>query len=129
MTTTKNLQEHLQEIENLPQTFLDAVLLTGGLGLRYLWVDSLCILQDSREDWAHEAPLMASVYGNAYVTIAADAAKNTNAGFLTGSTRHLHAPKVVNFTHEGQTGRALVRQRLPIAQVPFHRWKPPSEQL
>lgn len=110
MTTTKNLQDHLQEISSLPQTFLEAALLTRVLGVRYLWIDSLCILQDSREDWEREAPLMASVYGNAYVTIAADVAKNTNAGFLTGSTRQLHMPKVVQFVHGGQTGRVLVRR-------------------
>ncbi|KAH7381556.1 heterokaryon incompatibility protein-domain-containing protein [Pyrenochaeta sp. MPI-SDFR-AT-0127] len=124
MTTTKNLRDHLREIPSLPQTFLDAIRITRSLGVRYLWIDSLCILQDSREDWTKEAPLMAKVYGGSYVTIAADAAKNTNAGFLDGSRRHLHTPKAVTFVHNGEKGKILVRQRSPIANVPIHDWRP-----
>ena len=64
-----------------------------------------------------------------HVTIAADAAVNTNAGFVTGSMRHLHAPKVVTFVHQDHAGRVLIRQRCTIANVPFHRWRLPAEQV
>jgi hypothetical protein len=55
---------------------MDAVLVTKAMGVRYLWIDSLCIIQD-KEDWALHAPQMATVYGNAYLTISADAAENS----------------------------------------------------
>lgn len=66
----------------LPQSFRDAVDVTRMLGLRYLWIDSLCIIQDSPEDWDEEASHMADVYSNAYCTIAATRAEGSNAGFL-----------------------------------------------
>ncbi|KAH6648112.1 heterokaryon incompatibility protein-domain-containing protein, partial [Truncatella angustata] len=72
--TTK---ERLQTLEDgfkasqLPQTLQDAVTVTRSLGVRYLWVDSLCIIQDSEEDKSSELPMMASYYKNAYVTVCA----------------------------------------------------------
>ncbi|KAF1978972.1 hypothetical protein BU23DRAFT_434905, partial [Bimuria novae-zelandiae CBS 107.79] len=54
---------------SLPETFLDAARVTLGLGYNYLWIDSLCIIQDSEEDWLHEASTMKDVYQNAMMTI------------------------------------------------------------
>jgi hypothetical protein len=72
-TTRRNLAQHLQRIPfmNLPLTFKDAVEVTRRLGLRYLWIDSLCIVQDDPEEWTLEASKMASVYRNALVTLSA----------------------------------------------------------
>jgi hypothetical protein len=73
-TTLGNLDSHMARLPDpLPQTFADAVTVTKMLGLRYLWIDSLCIIQDSQEDWVHESAHMAKVYENAFVTISADA--------------------------------------------------------
>ncbi|KAK6606574.1 heterokaryon incompatibility protein [Botrytis cinerea] len=55
----------------LPQTLYDAVMLTRKLGEHYIWIDSMCILQDSGEDWQFEASNMASIYGSAVMTIVA----------------------------------------------------------
>lgn len=57
----------------LPKTFQDAIIITRKLSLRYSWIDSLCILQDSHEDWEKEAARMHLVYRDAYLTISADA--------------------------------------------------------
>lgn len=70
-------------LDELPRTFRDAVCITRELGIRYLWIDSLCIIQDSREDWAREASRMASVYMNAYVTLSATCAEDSNGGLFT----------------------------------------------
>jgi hypothetical protein len=45
----------------LPPTFRDAVAITRKLGFRHLWIDSLCIVQDSRADWMCEAACMGDV--------------------------------------------------------------------
>ncbi|KAE8449559.1 hypothetical protein EG329_007889 [Mollisiaceae sp. DMI_Dod_QoI] len=66
----------------LPKTFRDAVAVTRLLGIQYLWIDSLCILQEDRQDWEFEAPKMADYYSNAYITIAASRAENCVMGFL-----------------------------------------------
>lgn len=47
----------------LPGKYLDAIRVAKALGFRYIWIDSLCIIQDSSEDWEREAVKMASVYG------------------------------------------------------------------
>lgn len=65
----------------LPQTLQDAVRLTSELGIEYLWVDSLCIIQDSAEDKEQEIPKMSQYYQDAYVTISAGGEKVTD-GFL-----------------------------------------------
>uniref|UniRef100_L2G597 Heterokaryon incompatibility protein n=1 Tax=Colletotrichum fructicola (strain Nara gc5) TaxID=1213859 RepID=L2G597_COLFN len=66
----------------LPQNFLDAITLTRELGLQYLWIDAVCIIQDSAEDWATEAARMANVYSNARVTISALDSAGSTLGFL-----------------------------------------------
>ncbi|KAH0498030.1 hypothetical protein TgHK011_005309 [Trichoderma gracile] len=72
--------------DDLPATFRDAAALTLELGVSYLWIDSLCIIQDSASDWLHEAQRMASVYAFAHLTIAASASKNPTTG-LSSSPR------------------------------------------
>lgn len=66
----------------LPASIVDAIKTTRRLQLDYVWIDSLCIIQDSEEDWNAEAAKMADVYANAHVTIFADAAKDDGHGFL-----------------------------------------------
>jgi len=70
------------DMERLPQTIKDAIEVTRKLGLKYLWVDALCILQDSDDDKAVEIGHMSQVYKNAHVTISAASAANCGEGFL-----------------------------------------------
>ena len=66
----------------LPKTFQDAILVTWRLGFRYLWIDSLCIIQDSPEDWIKESGTMQNVYANCVLTIAASWGKDNGAGLF-----------------------------------------------
>ncbi|KAK3988867.1 heterokaryon incompatibility protein-domain-containing protein [Cladorrhinum sp. PSN332] len=66
----------------LPRAVQDAINMTSQIGIHYLWVDSLCIVQDSRQDWELESSKMLSVFGNAAVTFFADCAENDNDSFL-----------------------------------------------
>jgi Heterokaryon incompatibility protein (HET) len=70
------------EFANLPKTFQDAVVVTRGLGVQYLWIDSLCIIQDDMDDWRRESARMEGIYSSAYCTIAATSATNCSEGFL-----------------------------------------------
>jgi hypothetical protein len=65
--------QHLSNIpwSSLSKTFQDAIEVSHGLGINYLWIDSLCIVQDNEDDWAKESAVMKDVYGFSYVTIAA----------------------------------------------------------
>jgi hypothetical protein len=67
---------------NLPQTFADAVVCANNLGVKYLWIDSICIVQDDILDWQRQSAKMESYYSGAFVVIAAASADSGNAGFL-----------------------------------------------
>ncbi|KNG47905.1 heterokaryon incompatibility [Stemphylium lycopersici] len=71
-TTRSNLAEHSIGIswESIPRLHQDAITITRRLGFHYLWIDSVCIIQDSRADWLIESNLMANVYQHARLTIA-----------------------------------------------------------
>ena len=59
------------DVNLLPATFRQALDITRKLGYRFIWIDSLCIIQDSKGDWAREAVLMSDVYGSAECNVAA----------------------------------------------------------
>ncbi|KAL8920990.1 MAG: hypothetical protein Q9172_004254 [Xanthocarpia lactea] len=67
-------------VEDLPQTFRDAICVTRKLGYRYLWIDSLCIVQDDPKDWDIVSCDMASIYSNCILTIAALWGQDSNSG-------------------------------------------------
>ncbi|KAK4118794.1 HET-domain-containing protein [Parathielavia appendiculata] len=69
-------------LTSLPPTLQDAVLLTQCLDIPYLWVDSLCIVQDSSEDKFRELARMSDIYKHAYLTITAARASSAGEGFL-----------------------------------------------
>jgi hypothetical protein len=70
------------KLDEAPATFRDAILVTRALRQRYLWIDSLCIIQGDASDWAQESSKMANVYSNSYFTIAALNAYDDTKGFL-----------------------------------------------
>ncbi|KAL1794566.1 hypothetical protein ACET3X_006382 [Alternaria dauci] len=66
----------------LPRTFRDAVTVARGLSMDYIWIDSLCIIQDDESDWQSEAGKMEQVFSAAYLTIGASSATSSLQGFL-----------------------------------------------
>lgn len=72
-TTQTNIQDHIQGIKliDLPEVFQDAISMTRGLGLRYLWIDAVCIIQGEDGDFATESKRMENVYSGAYCVLAA----------------------------------------------------------
>ena len=83
-TTLESLETYCISLPmgSIPKTFCDAMRITGELGFRYLWIDSLCIVQDSCRDWERESAVMDDVYRNAVLTIAASASKNCEVGMF-----------------------------------------------
>ncbi len=70
------------KFDDLPRTFQDAIRVTRGLKVKYLWIDSLCIVQDDIDDWNRESKLMEQAFSSAYCIIAATRASGTDDGFL-----------------------------------------------
>ncbi|KAI1407405.1 HET-domain-containing protein [Hypoxylon sp. FL1857] len=83
-TTEANMVGRLSSINiaDLPRNFRDAIQVTQALGVRYLWIDALCIVQDSKADWLKEAGKMSSVFAGATVVISALDAPTSTSGFL-----------------------------------------------
>ncbi|KIJ53172.1 hypothetical protein M422DRAFT_222588 [Sphaerobolus stellatus SS14] len=85
MTTTKNIDEYVKqgfEVSKFPQTIQDAIVATHSLGQRYLWIDALCIIQDSDEDRSRQLGMMHDIYRNAYITLNAACGSGVKEGFL-----------------------------------------------
>ena len=84
-TTEATYQDRLRNIpwSPLPKTYKDAIDFTRALGYRYIWIDSICIIQDKEDDRHHEASLMGETYRNAILTISAANAKHVHFGCLT----------------------------------------------
>jgi hypothetical protein len=116
LTTTKSNWSKLAlnvSFNALPPLFQDAVIITRQLGLRYIWIDSLCIIQDSLRDWETESSKMGSIYQNSYITISA-----TNSS--DGSAKCLAARrKPVKIPYENTTKKELaVRARRVLNHHP-----------
>jgi len=105
-STLWSLKERIP-YKDLPKTYCDAISVCRAFKIRYLWIDSLCIIQDSKEDWAREAANMAHVYSNSYLTISADWSSNSDGGCFKTSSREpgedlLNAIRVTNVHSNGQ---------------------------
>lgn len=83
-TFRSNIEQYKQSInfKELPDTFKDAVTTARALGFRYLWIDSLCIIQGPDGDFIEEAKRMEDVFSSAYCVLAASRATHQSDGFL-----------------------------------------------
>ncbi|KAG9498339.1 hypothetical protein J7337_011236 [Fusarium musae] len=84
-TTKDNLGSRLSagiDLKDFPNTFRHAIEVTRALGIPYLWIDSLCIVQGPGGDFDTEAKRMETVFSSAYCVIAASRANGTSSGFL-----------------------------------------------
>lgn len=81
-TTRANLADRSERIsfDELSLTFQDAAEITRSLGVRYLWIDFLCIIQDMHQDWEREAAMMGQVYAHSICTLAASSSADSYGG-------------------------------------------------
>ena len=79
-TTSQRLRDGFSATDTLSKTFQDAITICREFGVKYLWIDALCIFQDSPEDWRCEAAQMGQVYENSLCNIAATWASNAEEG-------------------------------------------------
>lgn len=96
--TSSKLQTLMESIpiEQLSKVFQDAIDLTRRIGIEYIWIDSLCIVQDSSEDWTRESEMMGKVYECSWVNISATGFKNGSAGLFIRRNPSLLRPVKFN---------------------------------
>ena len=76
------------DVGRFPQTLQDAIYIAKRLGFRYLWIDSVCIVQDDDDDWAEQSAAMTQVYGGARLNISATSGENSEWGILRSIPQH-----------------------------------------
>jgi hypothetical protein len=103
--------QHGFDLATLPQTLQDAIILTSRFKYRFIWIDALCIIQDSLEDWEHESARMCSIYSGAVLTIGAAWAANASEGILKSRSSNNPALRFVN--EDGAIGTAHLRHHPP----------------
>ncbi|KAI1130720.1 hypothetical protein F5Y10DRAFT_262869 [Nemania abortiva] len=83
--TTSSMIDKLKQgfdLKMLPKTFQDTVEVTREIKVRFLWIDSICIIQDDSTDWETESRRMEQVFSSAYCVLAAGSSGGTSDGFL-----------------------------------------------
>lgn len=121
-------------ISELSQTFRDAIEITRQLGVQFLWIDSLCIIQDDPKDWELEASKMGAVYRGSHINIAASAARDGNQGCfqkqrfsnLFSSTvraeiKQDNASKFYAFINQKEYSKAF-KQTIPASHLASRGW-------
>jgi hypothetical protein len=104
-------------LPELPQTFQDAVEITKALGIRYLWIDTFCIIQDDEKDWETQASLMAATYQNAYITLAAGASDDDDGGFFAEAYDKHVKPYKFHLNVDGISHEIYMRYVVPHAST------------
>lgn len=103
-TTTLTLNQNKASIswDILPKTFQDAITFTSWLKIRYLWIDSLCIVQDSKEDWQEESAKMVDIYRRSFLTIAATGATSDHEGCFSTTSPEKQAQRLSGHSFDGK---------------------------
>lgn len=121
ITTTANICKRKDGIPwtEIPQTFKDAIQYCLELGIHHLWIDALCITQDSYKDWQRESAKMGEIFQHSLLTIAATSSPNSTTGCFA------------DYHHAGQNEDFVLgngsRDFPPVMVRPAHRhWTLPS---
>jgi Heterokaryon incompatibility protein (HET) len=112
MTLRENISSRLLELneEDLSKTVQQAIWVTRRLGVRYLWVDAICIIQNCEEDRTNEIRQMCDIYRRAYLTIVAASASHSSDGFLQQRPSPSPPTQIPFWSKNLRLGSAWVRQ-------------------
>ena len=99
---SSNIDAYSREIpfDNLSRLFQEAIKFTARAQVNYIWIDALCIIQDSRKDWKNEASVMGLIYQNARCNIAATGFADGTNGLFASRNPALLMPIRVNLGND-----------------------------
>ncbi|KAF7933629.1 uncharacterized protein EAE98_003338 [Botrytis deweyae] len=133
-TKRETFMQHRKGIawKSLPLTFRDAISIVRALGIRYIWIDSLCIIQDDQDDWKKEAARMAIVYSNSYLNLAATGSHDSRGGFfyrrklhLKNSTLSIRSHKISSIRLRKIDNQSSIFVRPSLEEI-HHRYNSPN---
>lgn len=120
-STIETYQSHYFKgilVKKLPRTYQDAITVAINIGVYYIWIDSLCIIQGYANDWETEITKMAAIFEGSYLTIAAGSASNAHMGFLNDRLIQGQIFAEVSSTGYGASSKANFHIRNPIGHSP-----------
>jgi len=121
-STLESLQEE-KSIETLSKTFQDAMLVSLRLNVHYIWIDSLCIIQDSAADWKAESQMMDRVYRNSFLTISAVSGTDDTSGIFYDRDVERVAPTTVQLPLASDGTRRPFRHSYEYARSWAFGWR------
>jgi hypothetical protein len=114
MQSTLEAYKKCIEWEQLPKTFQDAIKFTRKLGYRFIWIDSLCIIQDSSEDWRKEAAQMQVYYSKATATLAATFSSSDEGGLFFEAKEEAKNPVLLSYrSNDDKEYNVYIRRQIP----------------
>ena len=124
LTTKDSLEARMTKIdlEDLPGTLRDAVLVCRAIGIQWLWVDVLCIIQDDPQDKLEQVKTMGEVFRSATLTIIAAFSLGSDEGFLSDTFGNVTLPfqRFHDNTSSGRQGSVcLIKKQLDTPRFPI----------
>lgn len=106
LTTIENLEQQQEavDISIFPKTFTDAIVVCRHLRIRFLWIDSLCIIQYDKIDWQTQSERMGDIYSNAALTISAAVGEDSHSGLFVDRDSRKTYPATLNFQYPKEDG-------------------------
>ena len=126
-----NLNDRTNNIpdDSMPRVIRDAIRVCRSVGIRYLWIDSLCIIQDDTADWERESAMMGQVFGHALVTIFATSSHSCHQSFLKRKRQRVVLPFLSGITSSVDGQFSLVRSGSYLATAERDPWGWPGTDL
>ncbi|KAI1386154.1 HET-domain-containing protein [Hypoxylon trugodes] len=105
----ENISSLLESIDEaaLTASHQECIAIARHLGIQYVWIDSLCIIQGNADDWNDESKLMAEVYGNATLTVVASRSADSRSGFVTNQHKQATPPCALPFGEKDESGKDI----------------------
>lgn len=122
-TLSSNIDSYRSQIpwNDLPLTYQETIIFVRKLSIRYLWIDSLCIIQDDEDDWRQESAKMASIYQGSYLTISATKSADANGGIFSSAAPKFK-PYKIPYNDDVSQPQEEVYARLRLLHVEIRRF-------
>ncbi|KAK3396917.1 heterokaryon incompatibility protein-domain-containing protein [Sordaria brevicollis] len=95
---------HTIPTQSWPKVYRDVVVVCRALGIRYVWIDSLCIVQDDLEDWTVQSSMMQDIYSHGYLNLANVLGKHAD-GLEVSRDPTANSPCILSRTVHSDDGR------------------------
>lgn len=120
-SNTSAFLEFIDE-DTLTAAHRECITIARQLGIRYVWIDALCIIQGNQDDWYDESKRMAEVYGNATLTVIAGRSADSHAGFMSNMLEHKAPPCAISLAKDMGDVFLCLSREMTIGPINTRGW-------